>query len=620
MALHKVSTPAVTPAPVQSPVAVPAPPAKSGKKRWLVLGVIVAGGVALALWQRQAGQSDQARSAIAATRTAPVGQGAIERTLRLTGSTAALRYASLIAPIMRGSRNNSGRGGPSGNFGGGDGGGGMRSSGGGGSRGSGGGGSQMAGGGGFGGGGERREGNRNNNGETGAGTAASSVQAASVSSTSSAMGGSAASSGRNTTAMRSATSRVSSTSRTPMTMATARGSVISSVGSLGNLPGGNNQGGGGGGGTPGGGGGRGDFGLTLQMVSKAGSFVKKGDVVAEFDRETMLQRLDDYKASVDQSEASYRRMQAEMNVTRESHAQSIRTAKGDLEKADLNLKTLPVASSMDAERLRLAREEADAQYRQLNGEVKYVEIGIAADQKIADIELQQTKLEFKRAETNIDRMIVKAPIDGLVVMQPMIRGGEFDQIKQGDQVPPGMGFMQIVDPRDMIVNANVNQVDAEKLRIGLKARVRFDAFPDLELPAHVYAMGTVAKASRSRPDWVKEMAVTLKLDRMDPRVIPDLSVSAEIVLESTEAASTLLPREAVFYDNGKSFVYVRTQGGEFERRAVELGLSSFTQVAVKSGIKAGEVVALEQPVKRESRVQMSSLSPRESRTDFSLSV
>jgi hypothetical protein len=210
-------------------------------------------------------------------------------------------------------------------------------------------------------------------------------------------------------------------------------------------------------------------------------------------------------------------------------------------------------------------------------------------------------------------------------MQPMIRGGEFDQIKQGDQVPPGMGFMQIVDPREMIINANVNQVDAEKLRIGLKARVRFDAFPDLELPAHVYAMGTVAKASRSRPDWVKEMAVTLKLDRMDPRVIPDLSVSAEVILESTEAAATVLPRGAVFYEGNQPMVYVRNGQNQFERRPVELGLASFVQVAVKSGVKPGEVVALDRPPKPGSKVQMArnktdfSLSSLRSRTDFSLS-
>ena len=80
-------------------------------------------------------------------------------------------------------------------------------------------------------------------------------------------------------------------------------------------------------------------------------------------------------------------------------------------------------------------------------------------------------------------MLLKAPINGLAVMQTMFRGTEFAQIQPGDQLYPGMMFMQIVDPSSMIINATVNQVDVDNLRIGQKANVRFDAYPDLQVPA-----------------------------------------------------------------------------------------------------------------------------------------
>ncbi|MBK5292046.1 MAG: HlyD family efflux transporter periplasmic adaptor subunit [Acidobacteriia bacterium] len=371
----------------------------------------------------------------------------------------------------------------------------------------------------------------------------------------------------------------------------------------GNLPGG-------GGGQPGGGGssggsGRGgssQFSMVLQEVAKSGSRVKKGDMVAEFDRESMLTRLDDYKASVSQSEASFKRMQADMGVTRKNHEQTILSAEATLEKAKLDITTTPVRSAIDAERLRLALEEAEARLKQLRQEVQFVEIGIKADTRRAELELQQTKIEFKRAEANADRMVMKAPMDGLVVMQNMFRGTEFDQIKQGDQLYPGQTFMQIVEPGSMVINATINQVDTEKLRIGQKARVRFDAFAGLELPAKVYAIGTVAKSSRYRPDFVKEMAVVLRLEQMDPRVIPDLSVSADVILESIDAPA-IVPAEAVFYQGGGSgqapqpVVYVK-QGEAWQRRPVELGLTSNIKVAVRSGLKPGERVALEMPPKQ----------------------
>ncbi|MEK7753413.1 MAG: HlyD family efflux transporter periplasmic adaptor subunit, partial [Acidobacteriota bacterium] len=249
-----------------------------------------------------------------------------------------------------------------------------------------------------------------------------------------------------------------------------------------------------GGGPPGGGSrGGGEFGLVLQNVAKSGSTAKKGDVVAEFDRQFVLTRLDDYRASVIQSEASLRKQKAQLEVTRKAHEQQVTAAKGAVDRADLDLKTTPVRSAIDSERLRLALEEAQAKHKQLLAEVKFVEISEGSQIRNAEIEHDKSKVELQRAEANADRMISKAPIDGLVVMMQTFRGGEFGQIQQGDQVYAGQPFMQIVDLRSMVINATVNQADVESLRIGQKARIRFDAYPDLELPAKVFSIGAMTK-------------------------------------------------------------------------------------------------------------------------------
>jgi multidrug efflux pump subunit AcrA (membrane-fusion protein) len=343
-----------------------------------------------------------------------------------------------------------------------------------------------------------------------------------------------------------------------------------------------------------------EFMMVLQDAAKPGSLAKKGDPVAEFDRQYMLTRLDDYKSSIVQTEANFKRLQADLDLSKQLHNQTIRSAQGAFEKAELDLKTLPVLSDMDAERRKLAREEAKARFDQMKKEVQYVDEGIRADRRVAELEVRQSRLELRRAENNVNRLVMKAPIDGLVVMQNIFRGSDFDQIKVGDQISPGQMFMQIVDPSSMIVSALVNQLDVEKLRIGQKARMRFDAFPGLELPGHIYAIGSVGKSSRSRPDWVKEMTVVLKLDKMDPRVIPDLSVSADVILNSEESPA-IAPREAVFKEAGTEGqapaygVFIRSAEGLWEKRQVEVGLESNTFIAIKSGLKPGEVIAMDRP-------------------------
>ena len=354
--------------------------------------------------------------------------------------------------------------------------------------------------------------------------------------------------------------------------------------------------GGGGGGARIGAAGGSDFSLVLQTLVKPGSWVKKGDTVAEFDRQYMLTRLDDFRANLEQTEASMGILKANLEVDRKAHAQSILVAKGALDKARLDLKTVPVKGAIDSETLRLAEEEAAASYKQLLSEVPHKETSHAAQWRIGELERSESKVELARAEANANTMIARAPMEGMTVMSQLMRGDQFAQIQQGDSLYPGQLYMRIVDPNSMVVNATVNQADSEQIRIGAKARVRFDAYPDLELPAHVYSIAAMPRSGGFRADYVKEVAVVLKLDKVEPRVIPDLSASADVTLTREENA-VIAPRAAVFGAPGERFVFVKTPSG-WEQQNVELGLASHLAVVVRSGLSAGQVVATESPLRQ----------------------
>lgn len=338
--------------------------------------------------------------------------------------------------------------------------------------------------------------------------------------------------------------------------------------------------------------------LVLQELVAPGSYVKKGDVVAEFDRQYMLNRLDDYRASLEQAEAGMRILESDLEVEKKAHEQLIEVAKADLEKAQIDLKTVPVQSAIMTEHLKLNAEEAEARLKQRLAETKFKEVSYAAQRRIAEIEHREAGIELRRAEANAERMVVRAPMDGVTVMQSIFRGGEFGQIQKGDMLSPGMMFMRIVDPSSMLVNAVINQVDVELIRVGAKARVRFDAYPDLELPAHVYSVGAMPKSGGFRANYVKEVPVVLKLDKTDPRVIPDLSVSADVVIDREDQA-VLAPLAAIFGEPGAGnpYVFVQQPSG-WERRKVELGLTNHVMAAVRSGLRAGEVIAVELPPKK----------------------
>lgn len=338
----------------------------------------------------------------------------------------------------------------------------------------------------------------------------------------------------------------------------------------------------------------GDFALVLMKLANPGVHVKTGDVVAEFDPQSQLQRLDDYKDSAVQQENTVKKMLANLAAVKEAHDQSVRAAKAAWEKAVLDVQTADVRSAIDAEKFKLTAEEDGATYKQLLAEADLVDASQIAQIRVSQLNRDQSKIEVARADNNVKKMTVKAPMDGIVVMQSIVRNGEFGQIREGDQVAAGQPFVSIVDPTSMVLNATVNQVDAEKLRLGMKAVIHLDAYPDIELPGTLVGVGAMAKASTFRARFVGEIPIRLKLDQTDSRVIPDLTGSAEIVLNS-ERNTIMAPLSAVFSEGGGSYVFVQGSEG-WIKKTVELGLPSFTMVAIRSGLQKGDVVALQRPM------------------------
>ena len=357
-----------------------------------------------------------------------------------------------------------------------------------------------------------------------------------------------------------------------------------------------NFGGGGGGpaGGMGGGGPMNDFSLVLMTLAKPGLHVKTGDVVGQFDPQMQQTRLDDYKDSVIQTQNFVRKQVATLASIRDAHDQTVRTAKANWDKAVLDLQTAPIRSAIDAEKFKLSAEQTEATYKQLVFEASLVIEQQQAQIRVQQLNLDQSAIELKRAEMNVQRMTIKTPMDGIVVMQSIVRNGEFGQIREGDQVFAGQPFMQIVDPSSMVLNATVNQVDAEKLRLGMKCNIRLDAYPDIEMPGTLIGIGALSKTSTFRASYVGEIPVRVKIQRIDSRVIPDLTGSAEIELNS-ERNTLLAPREAVFAENGGPVVFLQGPEG-WIRKPVELGVVNFTTVEIHSGVKNGDVIALQRPM------------------------
>lgn len=330
--------------------------------------------------------------------------------------------------------------------------------------------------------------------------------------------------------------------------------------------------------------------LELIWLAEAGAMVKKGDLVAQIDSQQARDHVDDVDSQVQQAQADIKKRLAEQQIEMENLRQSLRSAKAELDKARLDASASEIRTPIDVELLKLSVEEAEAQYKQLQLDVPNTEARLKAEIRILELTRDRHARHRDRHAGDIKRMTIRAPIAGLVVMQSTFRAGEMRQIQVGDQMHPGEPFMKVVDTSSMQLDASVNQVEAEQMRIGQEATVEFDAFPGLRLPGKVYAIGAMAVGGWRQNYYIRNIPVRILIEGRDPRVIPDLSASANVVVSRKENA-LLVPLAAVVSQGAKTTVQVKTAAG-FETRSVELGARNNTHAEVLSGLKAGEQVVV----------------------------
>jgi HlyD family secretion protein len=334
-------------------------------------------------------------------------------------------------------------------------------------------------------------------------------------------------------------------------------------------------------------------GLLLMSVVDPGTTVRKGDVIGEIDGEAARDHIEEVQSTVNVSLLDIQKRQAEQGVETETLAQTLRVAKAEADKAQLDASAAEVRSVVDRELLQLSAEEAQAQHKQLQTEIGFQRAGHGADLAILKITTRRHELHRDRHINDLGKFTIRAPMPGLVVMQQIWRGGQFNQVKQGDQLMPGQTFAKVVDTSSMQVESMLNQAESSKVRLGMKARVGLDAFPDLIFEGQVATIGALATRGWQENYYIRSIPMLVSIEGSHPRLIPDLSAWAEIELTRKENA-TMVPVEALHAEGGKTFVYVKS-GKKFEKREVQAGQRNYTHAEIVSGVRAGEEVALENP-------------------------
>ena len=325
--------------------------------------------------------------------------------------------------------------------------------------------------------------------------------------------------------------------------------------------------------------------LAIRWMAEDGAQVTQGDRVLEFDNSAFTADLE--KQHITALEAAmalqmFTDVSAMETVDKqfELHGAQIALDKATV-LAGVPADLLPARTAQDR-KLELAR--AEVAKAKAEKELKAQQQEAQLEARVKQIDLEKAKRDIAAAEHTIGELSLKAPRDGVVVIDDHPWEGRKFEI--GDSVQPGFTIISLPDfSKPMEVFADLNDVDDGRINVGMTGTCTLDAYPTDALPCTVVDLTPVAR-SKSRKSLRRVFAVRLQLAKSDPaRMRPGMSVKVELHRQPL-ANVLVVPRGAIAMDGKVG--RVRLVGGAL--REVTLGACDAQRCAIDKGVIEGEQV------------------------------
>lgn len=258
---------------------------------------------------------------------------------------------------------------------------------------------------------------------------------------------------------------------------------------------------------------------TVQVTRLAplGAYARRGDLVAEFDDAEVRSRLEERLLDLEQIEQRIKKAEADLAIQKMQDEVELLQARYAVRRAELEVQRNELISAIDAKKNLLNLEEAKRRYEKLQSDIESRRKQREADLAVLRENRRRAQLEVEQERRRLRQVKLLAPMDGLVAIRQartffFFSGMQLPDIREGDELRPGMPVLDILDLSEMEVVARVGEIDRANLEIGRPALIRLDALPDKPLHGRIKSMSSTATSDPYSNDPTKKFDVTFEVD------------------------------------------------------------------------------------------------------------
>lgn len=239
--------------------------------------------------------------------------------------------------------------------------------------------------------------------------------------------------------------------------------------------------------------------------------VKKGDILAIINPETINQNIAKYEAQLNSAKAS-------LNSSNVSY----KTKKNDYERMYRLYKATngrsPSETELDSAKMELLTAEADI--------------------KIKEASILEVETNLNSAKIDLKNSIITSPIDGVVLTRSIDAG---QTVAASFSTPELFVIAENLEKMKLLVN--VSEADVGSVKEGQKVKFTVDTFPDEIFQSTIYR---VNKGATESEDNIVSYETTIYVDNKDFMLRSGMSATADIETAHAENA-ILVPVSALFF-------------------------------------------------------------------------
>jgi HlyD family secretion protein len=254
--------------------------------------------------------------------------------------------------------------------------------------------------------------------------------------------------------------------------------------------------------------------------------VKKDQVIARIDPATFELRVNQARADLDAAEGAVAvarsgvaAQQAELGRVKVTLVDAQRDVERKKQLVDKKF-----ISAAELDKAQVVLDTTREQLKAVEAQIKVSEAQVAS----ARAAVKQRESLLRQAQVDLERTIIRAPVDGTVILRNVDAG---QTVAASLQAP--VLFTIARDLRDMQVEAAIDEADVGRLRVGMPTSFAVDAFPRRNFTGEIRQI----RKSPQNVQNVVSYTVVISAANPDLALLPGMTANVRVAVESR--ASTL---------------------------------------------------------------------------------